>query len=241
MTDDIVDNKNNAVDKKKLELLNWKRELELAFSGKTDKKLLKELSNSVNLFNIPKQPFYDLIDGVELDLVQNRFSNFDELKNYCYKVASTVGLMTIPIFGYKNKDTVDYAINLGLALQLTNIIRDVKVDGKNDRIYLPLEDLERFEYTEKELLDNVYNENFIELMKFQTERARKFYDVANDKLPDEDRSTMFAARSMQYIYYRLLDKIEQNNFNVFEHKIRVSTFNKLFISTSVWLKYKLFK
>ncbi len=176
---------------------------------------------------------------MELDLNRNRYQTFDELKDYCYKVASTVGLMTIPVFGYKNKSTEEYAINLGIALQLTNIIRDVKTDAGRGRIYLPLDDLERFQYTEAELIDNVYNENFINLMKYQSEIARRFYTLAGNKLQREDRSSLFTARAMEYIYYRLLDRIEEEEFNVFKEKIRVSNINKLFISSAVWLKYKL--
>ncbi len=239
-TDDIVDNEEYEVEQKKIQLQDWRNELEKAFNNKSDNKLLTELKKNVDLFSIPQQPFFDLIDGVGMDLTKNRYETFDELKEYCYKVASTVGLMTIHIFGYKNKNTIDYAINLGIALQLTNIIRDVKVDGKNDRIYLPLEDLNKFTYSQINLFSNVYNENFVELMKFQTERAREFYSIADNKLNDEDKSSMFTARAMEYIYYRLLDKIEQNNYNVFDKKIRVSIFNKLFISIAVWIKYKLF-
>lgn len=176
---------------------------------------------------------------MELDLNKNRYKTFDELKDYCYKVASTVGLMTIPVFGYKNKTTEEYAVNLGIALQLTNIIRDVKTDAERGRIYLPLNDLENFKYTENELFDNVYNENFINLIKFEIEQAKKYYSLADKKLHREDKSTLFTARAMEYIYYRLLDKIEQAEFNVFKEKIRVSNIDKLFISSAVWLKYKL--
>jgi phytoene synthase len=176
---------------------------------------------------------------MELDLNQSRYQTFDELKDYCYKVASTVGLMTIPVFGYKNKSTEEYAVNLGIALQLTNIIRDVKTDAERGRIYLPLNDLKKFNYSEAELFDNVYNENFVNLMKFESEQARKYYSLADNKLQREDRSSLFTARAMEYIYYRLLDKIELAEFNVFKEKIRVSNINKLFISSAVWLKYKL--
>lgn len=218
---------------------DWKTELKKAFVNDSSNHLLIELNNYINTFNIPQKPFFDLIDGMEIDLNQNRFATFTELKDYCYKVASTVGLMTIPIFGYKNKQTIDYAINLGIALQLTNIIRDIKTDELNGRIYLPHEDFEKFGYSEQELSGNVFNKNFINLMKYQEERAREYYKKADKNLFSEDKSSMFAARAMQYIYFRLLDKIVQENYNVFGKRIRVSTFNKLFISLSVWLKYKL--
>ena len=239
-TDDIVDDDTITKRSKQDHLNEWKKSLQDAFIKKSNIELLNELKLCVDEFNIPQKPFFDLIEGMELDLVQDRFKNFESLKDYCYKAASTVGLMTIPVFGYKKKETVDYAINLGIALQLTNIIRDVKTDSLRGRIYLPLEDLESFNYSEEELFNGTYNEQFIELMSFQTKRARAYYNEANKNLLSQDKSTMFTARAMQYIYYRLLDKIEQEKYNVFNKKIRVSNFNKLFIALTVWLKYKIF-
>lgn len=240
-TDDIADDDSMTKIAKQEHLSNWKESLEKAFDNNPDIELLNELKRCVDEFNIPKKPFFELIEGMELDLVQDRFETFEGLKDYCYKAASTVGLMTIPVFGYKKRETVDYAINLGIALQLTNIIRDVKTDALRGRIYLPLEDLESFSYSEEELFNSTYNEQFIELMKFQTKRARAYYNIANKNLLSEDKSSMFTARAMQYIYYRLLDKIEDEKYNVFHKKIRVSTFNKLFIALSVWLKYNILK
>ncbi|MCB0729735.1 MAG: presqualene diphosphate synthase HpnD [Ignavibacteriae bacterium] len=238
-TDDIVDNEEQDIHTKQNNLEEWKLKLTNALNGKTDNKLFSELYYFVNEFNIPHQPFYDLIAGMEMDLTKIRYQNFDELKEYCYNVASTVGLMTIPIIGYKNDSAKDYAINLGIALQLTNILRDIKTDSKRGRIYLPLDELAQFNYSEDDLFKRSYNENFINLMKFQSERAREFYKAADRKLSIEDKASMFTPRSMEYIYYRLLDKIEQENFNIFSKKIRVSNFNKLFITFFVWLKYKL--
>ena len=127
---------------------------------------------------------------------------------------------------------------MGIALQLTNIIRDVKTDSYRGRIYIPSVDLDRYNYSEEDLFNHLYNQEFVNLMKFQAERAREFYLLADGFLADEDKSSMFTARAMQYIYYRLLDKIEQEDFNVFDKKMRVSTFNKIFIALTVWLKYK---
>ncbi len=237
-TDDIVDNNFESQDARFENLKKWKSDLELSLKGKSKNKLLIELKDVIDFFKIPTKPFYDLIDGVEMDLVKNRYENFDELKKYCYNVASTVGLMTIPIFGYKNSSTEKFAINLGIALQLTNIIRDVKTDAENNRIYLPKEDLRRFGYFESELVNFTYNEKFVELMKFQSNRARNYYSEADKFLPSKDKSNMFTARAMEYIYLRLLDKIEQENYDVFSKKIRVSNINKIFIALSVFIKYK---
>jgi len=238
-TDDIVDVENETIENKESKLDEWERELKLALTKKSKVALLNELNNKVNTFKIPTKPFFDLIDGMKMDLKINRYSTFDELKDYCLKVASTVGLMTIPIFGYKKKLTIKYAENLGIALQLTNIIRDIKTDALAGRIYIPQEDLEKFNYSEKELLDNVFNEQFISLMKFQVERAKFYFSKANNNVTLEDKGSLFAARAMQHIYERLLQKIESENYNVYKRKINVSRRNKIFISLSVWAKYKL--
>ncbi|MCW8850086.1 MAG: presqualene diphosphate synthase HpnD [Melioribacteraceae bacterium] len=238
-TDDIADDESITRETKQKRLNNWRENLKIALNNKSEIELLNELNNCIVEFNIPHEPFFELIEGMEIDLIKDRFNTFKDLEEYCYKAASTVGLMTIPVFGYKHKSAIDYAINLGIALQLTNIIRDVKTDSLRGRIYIPLEDLEQFGYTEEELFNGNYNEQFIELMKFQTKRARYYYDIANKNLNPEDKKSMFTARAMQYIYSRLLDKIEEENFNIFNKKIRVSNFNKIFIALSVWLKYKL--
>lgn len=238
-TDDIVDDDSITKNTKQLHLNKWRSDLSKSLEGEFTQPLFKELVGCINEFNIPQKPFFDLIDGMEMDLNKNRYNTFEELKEYCYKVASTVGLMTIPIFGYKNKLTVDYAVDLGIALQLTNILRDIKSDSLRGRIYIPLEDLEKYEYTEEELFNGTHNKNFVNLMRSYAIRTKEFYNSADKNLSKDDKSSMFTARSMQYIYHRLLDKIEQEDYNVFKSKIRVSTFNKLFITLSVWLKYKL--
>ncbi len=238
-TDDIVDDESKADKNKELELDEWEKELQLALRKNSKISLLNEVSKQIKKFNIPTEPFFDLINGMRIDLTKKRYETFDELKDYCYKAASTVGLMTIPIFGYKNNATRNYAKNLGIALQLTNILRDVKIDALQNRIYLPKEDLQKFNYTEDEILQNIYNDNFIRLMKFEAKRAKQFYAKANENLVAEDKGALFAARAMQHIYERLLQKIETENYNVYSKKINVSKRNKIFISLGVWAKYKL--
>ncbi|MCP5063172.1 MAG: presqualene diphosphate synthase HpnD [Ignavibacteriae bacterium] len=238
-TDDIVDMENETVENKETKLNEWESELNLAVTKKSKISLLNELNNKVDKFDIPTKPFFDLVDGMKMDLKKNRYSTFNELKEYCYKVASTVGLMTIPIFGYKNKLTIKYAENLGIALQLTNILRDIKTDALVGRIYLPQEDLEKFNYSENDLLENIYNKQFVKLMKFQVERAKFYFSKANNNVTLEDKGSLFAARAMQHIYERLLQKIETENYDVYRRKINVSRRNKIFISLSVWAKYKL--
>jgi phytoene synthase len=176
---------------------------------------------------------------MEMDLQTQSYTRIDELMLYCYRVASTVGLMCIEIFGYKNKSARDFAVNLGYALQLTNIIRDVNIDAQNNRIYLPKEDLMKFGYSESEIYAKVYNKNFVDLMRHESLRAREYFDKANKSLDFEDKPAMFAARAMQHIYFRLLEKIEEKNYNVYAEKIKVSKFEKVGISIGVWAKYSL--
>jgi len=148
-------------------------------------------------------------------------------------------LMSIEIFGYKNISTRDFALNLGLALQLTNILRDIKKDASVGRIYLPLEDLKQFNYSEEELFANIYNDNFVGLMRFEAKRAKLYFEMANKNLNIVDKPSMFAARAMQHIYYNLLKKLEAKNFNVFAENINVSKTEKTVIAIGVWVKYSL--
>lgn len=238
-TDDLVDNISDSEEVKYEKLRKWRIELEKSFKGKSEYILLNRLTKIISQFNIPIDPFFELIKGMEMDLQKKRYISFDDLTLYCYRVASTVGLMCIEIFGYKNNSTKDFAINLGLALQLTNILRDVKTDAKNGRIYLPQEDLLKHNYSESELINNIYNENFINLMKYEAGRAREYFDKANRSLNLEDKPSMFAARAMQHIYYKLLQKIEAKNYNIYDNDIRVTKIEKAGIALGVWAKYSL--
>jgi phytoene synthase len=239
-TDDIVDDENESIEKKYSRIIEWRNEFEKALvSGDSKYSLLNNVNIIIKKFNIPVEPFFDLIKGMEMDLKKNRYNTFTELMDYCFKVASTVGLMSIEIFGYNNPRTKDFAINLGIALQLTNILRDIKTDAQQGRIYIPLEDLRRFNYSENDLLSFRYNDDFIKLMKHECERAKFFYDQANNSLTEEDKGLMFAARIMEHIYFRVLKKIEKRNYNVFEKKVRVSNLKKLFITAGVYAKYRL--
>jgi 15-cis-phytoene synthase len=224
-----------AVEKKRMRLQWWRKEVEKCYAGTATHPILKGLHKAILRFKIPQQYFMTLIDGVEMDLVKNRYETFDELKDYCYAVASIVGLICIEIFGYRHEETKEYAVDLGMALQLTNIIRDVAVDAQNGRIYLPTEDLQRFGYSERDLLSGKYNWQFVELMNYQSARARAYYHSARSHLRKDERFTMFAAEIMDAIYYRLLRKIELAEFNVFEKKIKVTTAHKLLIVSRFWL------
>lgn len=238
-TDDIVDEGIETDEKKYQMLTRWRIELEKAFYNESEYSLLNTLGRTVSQFNIPAEHFFELIKGMEMDLVKKRYENFDELKLYCYRVASTVGLMCIEIFGYKHRGARDFAENLGIALQLTNILRDIQKDAKRDRIYLPLEDLRRFNYSEKELFDSVYNHNFVSLMRYEVEKAEYFFNKATHLLHFDDKPSMFAARAMQHIYHRILDRIIQSNYDVYNAKIKLSKLEKVGISLGVYVKYNL--
>lgn len=238
-TDDIVDDETESPERKFSRIIEWRNELEKALTNGNSKfSLLNKVNIVIRKFDIPVEPFFDLIKGMEADLKKNRYNTFGELMDYCFNVASTVGLMCIEIFGYNNPKTKDFAINLGIALQLTNILRDIKTDAEQGRIYIPLEDMKRFNYHEEDLFNYRYNNNFIKLMKYECERANFFYDEANKFLTKEDKGLMFAARIMEHIYFRVLKKIERKNYNIFEKKVRVSNFKKIFITAGVYLKYK---
>ena len=181
--------------------------------------------------------FDDLIRGVEMDLDIQRYRTHAELEQYCYRVASVVGLLSIEIFGYTNPRTREYAVHLGQALQLTNILRDVKTDAERGRIYLPLEELARFRVTEEEILRGEYSPRFRELAVSVAARAKHFYKLARETLPREDRRAMAAAELMGSVYWRLLEKLEAREFNVFgPEPTRVSKPQKILLIARTWLR-----
>jgi len=238
-TDDIVDEGTTPDYIKYEKLRKWRIELEKSLNGHSEYPLINKLSKTIQNFNIPLQPFFDLIRGMEMDLQRKRYVTFNDLQTYCYNVASTVGLMCIEIFGYRHPSAKDFAINLGIALQLTNILRDIKKDAEKGRIYIPKEDMDKFNYNELDVFNNTYNENFQNMMKYQVERAREYFNAATACLNREDKKAMFAARAMQHIYSRMLNKIVDADYNVYQNKIKISTFKKVGISLGVWAKYRL--
>ena len=237
-TDDIVDNVHDV--SSKIEVLRkWRNELELGLDGKSGYQILNQLSEITKKFKIPVVYFYELLRGVEMDLVKNRYETFDELKEYCYLVASTVGLMSLGIFGPRNERTKEYAVNLGIALQLTNIIRDVGIDAKYGRVYLPQEDLRRFSYTEAELISSRNSSQFKKLMEFETQRAEEYFQKAKESLPEEDKRAMFAAKIMERIYYHTLLRIKEVNYNVFDRKVMLPRFMQFAIAVKYWIKQRM--
>lgn len=238
-TDDIVDEEIHTPEEKSNLLTHWRVELEHAFNGTSTYSLMNRLAMTIKQFNIPVEPFFELIKGMEMDLKFRRYDTFEQLRIYCYRVASTVGLMCIEIFGYKHRSAQEFAENLGIALQLTNILRDIKKDAEKDRIYLPLEDLKKFGYSEEYLLDSVYNDNFIKLMEFQVSRAIEYFNKATAALNKEDKGNMFAARAMQHIYFRILKNIIHEKYDIYNRNVNLSKVEKVGISLGVWAKYRL--
>jgi len=217
----------------------WREELRSCYEGSSRHPISQALADVVRRFPIRQEHLAGIIHGVEMDLCRTRYHTFTELYDYCYHVASLVGLVCIEIFGYRNPDARDYAINLGVAFQLTNILRDVREDARRDRIYLPAEDLERFGYTEQELCAGVYNEAFMRLMTFEAERAREYYSRAVSHLTADDRRTLAAAEAMRLIYHRLLDKLAARHFKVFDTRVTLTTAGKIGLVFLAWVRGRL--
>ena len=216
-------------------LLNlWREELDYCYTQKPRHPISQALADTVQRFPIKREHLAGIIDGVEMDLHRTRYQTFAELHDYCYHVACLVGLVCIEIFGYQNPQTQDYAVNLGLALQLTNILRDVGEDAQRDRIYLPAEDLAACGYTEQELGAGVYNEAFLRLMHFEEERARQYYRRAEANLAREDRRSLASAEAMHFIYRRLLDEVVARQFRVFETRVTLSASCKIRLALYAW-------
>ena len=237
-SDDIVDSDDKKKEEKLILLEEWRNEFKKCLEKESKIKLLNDLSKVIKEFKIDSHLFVQLLEGMKMDLEKNRYSTFEELKDYCYHVASTVGLISIEIFGYEEIATRDYAVNLGIALQLTNILRDIKADMLKNRIYLPLEDLKKFKYSEKDLEKNVYNKNFIELMKYECKRANDYYERADTFLCSSDRENFVTAQIMEKIYHKILVRIKRKKYNVFTKFVGIPKIKKLYIAYSYFLKYK---
>ena len=241
--DDLVDHSkiytSNELQSKYGELLNY---LEDVFAGKLKSNSLNQVlafTDAVSRFKIPKHYFTDLIEGVMMDITKKRYATFMELDTYCYKVASVVGLMMSEIFGYSNKAALPYAIYLGKAMQLTNILRDVNEDFQMGRIYLPGDEMKCFEYSEEDLSRRVLDERFMSMIKFNIDRTKAFYELASHGLPyltnDGSRTT---AILMNKIYSGILTEIENHNYDVFSKRHYVGTLGKLRLTGSYLLSRK---
>lgn len=185
-------------------------------------------------YAVPLKPALELLDGVEMDLTHKRYQTFDELYMYCYRVAGTVGLLTSPIFGYQDEAALRYAVDLGVALQLTNILRDVGEDARRDRIYLPLDEMARFGYSEGDLLVGTINEAFCELVRFQIARADEYYQRSQPGISLLNADCRLAVNLSGTLYRRILDHIRLNNYNVFTKRASVPLKTKLAAASQFW-------
>jgi 15-cis-phytoene synthase len=222
--DDIADSSEPHVVEKRVRLAKWRQMLHA--TAQDEPLLARDVRRLIAKYSLPPAMLEEIIAGVEMDLSTMRYPTFEDLRVYCYRVASAVGLVSIEIFGYRNQRCKQYAIELGLALQMTNIIRDVGKDMQNGRIYLPQEDLMRFHYSETEMMQRHYNERFVQLMEFQARRARQFFANAAAALPVEDRRAMTPAEIMGSVYRGLLRRIELDKFRVFEKDYQLNKMEK---------------
>jgi phytoene synthase len=220
-------------------LRRWREELASAYHGTPTHPVAVSLADHARRLAIPQEYFEELIAGVEMDLTTSRYATFDDLYRYCYRVASVVGLICLHVFGTRSSLARDYAVNLGLAFQLTNILRDLSTDADRGRIYLPQEDLARFRYPEGDLMARTYNQNFLELMRFESARARDFYEkarLAAEALPPADRRALRVAEIMRGVYARILDRIEASDYRIFGPRISLTSPHRMAIAAGVWLR-----
>ncbi len=227
--DDVVDECHEpAVARAKLGW--WREETARLFSGAPQHPVTRALAPAIERFNLPQEYFQEIIDGMEMDLEQERYATFNELNLYCYRVAGVVGLLAAEIFGSEERMTARYAQELGLAFQLTNILRDVGEDAARGRIYLPLEELERFGVSERQILQREESAAVRALFDFQLQRARGYYESAFAKLPEADRYRQRAGVIMAAIYLSTLDAIERQEFPVLRKRVSLSPWRKLWVA-----------
>lgn len=236
--DDQADDESLPVEQRRIGLQRWQEDLDRAYSG-LDPSLpvVRELKPWIERYQLPQVHFHELLQGVNMDLAVQRYPDFAALEEYCYRVASAVGLLSIEIFGYQDPRTRDYAVHLGKALQLTNILRDVRTDALKNRIYFPLDEMRREGVSENEILEFRYTERFARVAKTVADRAREFYRQASTALPQCDRRSMVAAELMGSVYWKLLGKVETRAFDVFSPPpTRLGSWNKGLLVMRTWFR-----
>jgi phytoene synthase len=214
----------------------WRQEVERIAAGQPQHPVGQALQAAGKRFNLPREHLLEIIDGMEMDLQQARYPDFKHLSLYCYRVASVVGLLAAEIFGFQDRQTLKYAHDLGIAFQLTNIIRDIGEDARRGRIYIPVEELRQFNIPAADILQNRYSDNFTALMRFQLQRAEHYYDQAFRQLPAIDRKTQRPGLVMAAIYRALLKEIEAENFQVLHQRIALTPLRKLWLACKTWVR-----
>jgi phytoene synthase len=212
----------------------WRQELARLYAGDPQHPVTRALAPAIQPFGIKHEHLSEIIDGMEMDLSQNRYPDFPALEQYCHRVAGVVGLLAASVFGYQNARTLDYAHTLGLAFQLTNIIRDVGEDSRKGRIYLPLAELQQFKVSAADILHARQSENFVRLMAFQIERAERYYNAAFEQLPQMDRKAQRPGLIMAAIYRTLLQEIESDGCKVLSQRTALTPLRKLWIACRTW-------
>ncbi len=237
--DDAADTETVPVETRRARLAEWRADVKRACENQPPQfPVNRELQRVIQKFALRFELFDELIKGCEMDLDTRRYAQFAQLELYCYRVASVVGLLSIEIFGYQDPACRDYAVYLGKALQLTNILRDVKTDAERGRIYLPLADLEKFGVTPDEILESRYSGRYRELAGSLAGRAKDFYRLAQKTLPAGDRPSMIAAELMGAVYWKLLEQLERRGFNVFgPQPARLSKGCKLVLMLRSWIRF----
>ena len=227
--DDVVDEcSDRDVARRKLDW--WREEIADCFSGQPKHPVTSALASALQSYNLPAEYFQEIIDGMNMDLEQQRYESFSELALYCHRVAGVVGLLSAEIFGYQQRATLKYAESLGTAFQLTNIIRDVREDAGRGRIYLPLDELLEYRVNPHDLLSGEINDALTPLLHFQAERADSYYQRALGQLPDQDRYAQRSGLIMTAIYQTLLSEIQADGYRVMQHRIRLTPVRKLWIA-----------
>ena len=235
--DDVVDEvSDTGVARTKLAW--WRTEVANLFGGHPQHPVTRALAPFLKPYGLDAGRMNEIIDGMEMDLVHHRYADFDDLQLYCHRAAGVVGQLSASIFGYANPSTLEYAEALGIAFQLTNIIRDVGEDARRDRVYLPADELARFGLSVQDVLDRSDGEAFTKLMAFQAERARSYYDLAFSKLAPEDRASQRAGLIMAAIYRTLLEEIERDGFRVLDRRVALTPLRKLWIAWRTSVKIR---
>jgi phytoene synthase len=234
-TDDLVD-ECESIEQGRTDLEEWSSKLNAGLAaGHSDHPVLTPFLDTVQRCAIPHEYPLELLEGMRMDLNATRYDTFDDLRVFCYRVASVVGLMMSHVIGYR-EPALPHAVDLGIAMQLTNILRDVGEDLDRGRIYLPAEDLERFDYTERDLRARISNTAFRELMKFEAARARAYYRSAEPGIQLLSRQGRFAVQIAGDVYKGILTRIERSNYNVFENRAVVPASQKYWLTAKALLK-----
>jgi phytoene synthase len=213
----------------------WRSEVANLYAGNPQHPVTRALQPFTQKFAISAERLNEIIDGMEMDLTQTRYLDWPGLERYCYLVAGVVGLLAAGIFGYRNPKTLDYARDLGIAFQLTNVIRDVGEDARKNRIYIPMDEMQRFNVPASDILQFRESREFKALMAFQAARARGRYDKAMQALPPEDRRAQRSGLIMSAIYRSLLEEIERDDFRVLTRKTALTPLRKFYIAWKTWL------